>query len=115
MRRVALLSPARELDIEAFRRFSGEFQRPDAGQQLGFGAIVEQHLQHYIRSMHEIGETDVWQDVMGTVEAVLLRLALQAAGGNQLRAAELLGINRNTIRKKLTEHKIEPRDFRQVS
>lgn len=114
VRRVALLSPLRDLDSETFRRVGGEFSEVPAPTQGGFAAVVEQHLSHYVQAMHEVGETRVWNDVMRTVESVLLRLALQAAAGNQLRAAELLGINRNTIRKKLTEHNIEPRDFRQA-
>ena len=33
---------------------------------------------------------------------------LRETGGNQVRAAQILGINRNTLRKKLTEHGIDP-------
>ena len=40
-------------------------------------------------------------------EKPLLELALDATGGNQLRCADLLGINRNTLRKKLTDLNIE--------
>jgi hypothetical protein len=36
----------------------------------------------------------------------MLEVVLQQAGGNQTLAAEMLGINRNTLRKKLTEHKL---------
>ena len=45
---------------------------------------------------------------VGLVEKPLLRAVLRETGGNQVRAAQILGINRNTLRKKLTEHGIDP-------
>ena len=42
--------------------------------------------------------------VMTAVERPLLKFALDRCGGNQSAAADLLGINRNTLRKKLVEH-----------
>lgn len=44
--------------------------------------------------------------VMLAVERPLLKFALDRAHGNQSAAAELLGINRNTLRKKLTEYSL---------
>jgi two-component system nitrogen regulation response regulator GlnG len=46
---------------------------------------------------------DVYATMLREVEVPLLRAVLERTGGNQLRAAEILGINRNTLRKKLTE------------
>ena len=43
----------------------------------------------------------LYRTVMGRVETPLLRLALELSAGNQLKAARLLGINRNTLRKRL--------------
>ena len=43
----------------------------------------------------------LYRTVMGRVEMPLLRLALELSSGNQLKAARLLGINRNTLRKRL--------------
>lgn len=44
--------------------------------------------------------------VLQAVERPLLKFAMERAGGNQSAAAELLGINRNTLRKKLTEYRL---------
>ena len=45
--------------------------------------------------------------VMNCVEKPLLEMVLEHVGGNQTRAAEMLGINRNTLRKKMLQHNIE--------
>ncbi len=51
---------------------------------------------------------DLFAEVLARVERPLLEAVLERTGGNQLRAAALLGINRNTLRKKLTDLGIEP-------
>jgi two-component system, NtrC family, nitrogen regulation response regulator GlnG len=50
----------------------------------------------------------LYERVLAEVEPPLIRAALVATNGNQLRAADLLGINRNTLRSKLKERKIKP-------
>jgi Fis family transcriptional regulator len=49
----------------------------------------------------------VYDMVINCVEKPLLETVLRYAGGNQTRAAELLGLNRNTLRKKIQTHKIK--------
>jgi Fis family transcriptional regulator len=44
--------------------------------------------------------------VLKSVEKPMLEVVLAKAGGNQTLASEMLGINRNTLRKKLTEHQL---------
>ena len=46
--------------------------------------------------------------VLQAVEKPLLEVVMQRAGQNQSRAAEWLGLNRNTLRKKLLEHQLLP-------
>jgi two-component system nitrogen regulation response regulator GlnG len=54
----------------------------------------------------------LYDRIIGAVEAPLLRQVLAAVGGNQLRAAKLLGLNRNTLRKKLADHGIDAQTLR---
>lgn len=54
----------------------------------------------------------LYDRIIGAVEAPLLRHVLASVGGNQLRAAKLLGVNRNTLRKKLSDHLIDPQTLR---
>lgn len=69
---------------------------------------VESHLQRYF-DLHgdALPPPGLYDRILREVERPLLQVALDATGGNQLRCADLLGINRNTLRKKLTELNIE--------
>ncbi|WP_299907271.1 response regulator [uncultured Paracoccus sp.] len=69
---------------------------------------VEAHLQRYF-DLHgeELPPPGLYDRILREIEKPLLEIALDATGGNQLRCADLLGINRNTLRKKLTDLNIE--------
>lgn len=70
---------------------------------------VQQHLSHYFASFgDDLPPDGLHQRLTEAVERPLLIAALVAVRGNQIRAAKLLGINRNTLRKKLTELGIDP-------
>ena len=49
----------------------------------------------------------VYDMVINCVEKPLIETVLHHAGGNQTRAADLLGMNRNTLRKKIQQHRIK--------
>jgi two-component system nitrogen regulation response regulator GlnG len=55
---------------------------------------------------------DLHNLVVGAAERVILELVMQRTGGNQVRAAALLGLNRNTLRRKLDEHEIDLNEVR---
>jgi len=65
---------------------------------------VAKHVRRYFE-LHgdELPQNGVYQRVMREIETPLIEIALEYSGGNQARCADLLGINRNTLRKKLTE------------
>jgi len=70
--------------------------------------IIEKKLMDCVRGLREHASANLYDLMIGLVEKPLLRAVLRETGGNQLRAAQILGINRNTLRKKLVEHGIDP-------
>ncbi len=67
---------------------------------------VELSVQSYFEHLDGTDVTNVYQLVLNEVEAPLLATVLQYSGGNQSKAAEILGLNRGTLRKKLKEHNL---------
>lgn len=68
---------------------------------------VRQCLDLYFKDLDGHEPSDVYHMVINEVEPVMLEAVMQYAGGNQTHAAEILGINRSTLRKKLKQHNIE--------
>jgi Fis family transcriptional regulator len=69
-------------------------------------ACVRESLETYFKDLRGAEPHAVYDMVMQVVEKPLLDVVMQHAEGNQSRAAEWLGINRNTLRRKLVEHKL---------
>ena len=70
----------------------------------GLSASVERHLRDYFAAHeHGLPSAGLYERVLQEVERPLLSIVLSECHGNQLRAAELLGLNRNTLRKKIRE------------
>jgi Fis family transcriptional regulator len=65
---------------------------------------VRKSLEKFFRDLDGEPAHNVFEMVISTVEKPVLEVAMEQAGGNQSIAAEILGINRNTLRKKLTQH-----------
>lgn len=70
-------------------------------------ACVKNALERYFNDLNGEKTTGVYQMVVNEVEKPLLEIVMRYAKSNQCRAAEILGINRNTLRKKLKQHKLD--------
>ena len=67
---------------------------------------VRETLDQYFKDLRGAEPHSMHEMVIRTVEKPLLEVVMQQAEGNQSKAAEWLGINRNTLRRKLLEHKL---------
>ena len=63
-------------------------------------------LNHYFHDLGEQSPNDMYSMVLRAVERPLLEMVMQRCGDNQSLAAQWLGINRNTLRRKLQEHQL---------
>ncbi len=105
-----LLVTASETDIARaeVEQVLGQQPSPEPLTGLGEGdklsASVARHLQRYF-DLHggQLPPPGVYQRILREVELPLIEIALGATAGNQAKCADLLGINRNTLRKKITD------------
>ena len=67
---------------------------------------VRNSLESYFRDLHGIEPDGMYEMLVRVVEKPLLDVVMTRAEGNQSKAAQWLGLNRNTLRKKLVEHKL---------
>ncbi len=81
----------------------------NASEVTGGGDIASHVEQWLARS--DFAEGELYHEALAELERPVFRHALQKTGGNQLKAAQLLGINRNTLRKRLSDLEIEPDSF----
>jgi len=76
----------------------------DLREDASLRACVEHVLTRYFEHLDGNSVTDLYQLVLNEVEAPLLEVVMREVRGNQSRAAEILGLNRGTLRKKLKQY-----------
>ncbi len=87
---------------EALGQVPEAMVRPAVNETLG--DAVGRHVQRYF-DLHGglLPPAGIYARILREVEMPLIEIALEATGGNQAKCADLLGINRNTLRKKITQ------------
>ncbi|MAW86584.1 MAG: nitrogen regulation protein NR(I) [Phyllobacteriaceae bacterium] len=111
VRRLAALYPQDEItaeivDSELSGVSAGTAPAAMAGlpDEITISQAVEHYLQRYFRSFgDDLPPPGLYQRVLQEVEYPLVLACMTATRGNQIKAAELLGLNRNTLRKKIRE------------
>ena len=112
VRRLAALYPQDEITSEIIDSELRTAAAPDVApvggamlpDDLSIGQAMEHYLQrHFASYSGELPPPGLYQRVLAEVEYPLVLAAMTATRGNQIRAAELLGVNRNTLRKKIRD------------
>ncbi len=81
---------------------TADFSR--AAQRQSLRGSVEQALDNYFQSLDGQPASNVYEMVLAEVEAPMLEVVLKYTRHNQTRAAQVLGLNRGTLRKKLKQY-----------
>ncbi|WP_457936877.1 nitrogen regulation protein NR(I) [Mesorhizobium sp. 10J20-29] len=110
VRRLAALYPQDEISAEIIEAElkTGEQEEAPGGamvpDNLTIGQATEHFLQRYFSSFGgEMPPPGLYQRIIAEVEYPLVLASMTATRGNQIKAAELLGLNRNTLRKKIRD------------
>jgi len=111
VRRLAVLYSQETIDRQVIDRELSEgkaAERAVAAPAESLGGAVEHHLRSYFAA-HEDGlpASGLYDRILREIERPLIELSLSATRGNQIRAAKLLGLNRNTLRKKIRDLDIQ--------
>ncbi len=112
VRRLAALYSQEVIGLDAIEAELAEPALPERADEPsdgeGLAGAAERHLREYFAA-HKGGlpPAGLYGRVLREIERPLIQLTLGATRGNQLRAAQLLGLNRNTLRKKIRELDIE--------
>ncbi len=88
-------------------RVTGSFAVAKTRKKEPLREVVRDALVHYFDQLDGTQPNDLHQLVMQQVEQPLFETVMEYTGGNQSKAATLLGISRSTLRKKLAQYEIE--------
>ena len=107
VRRLLLLGGEVEVaraDVEQILGHQPTAAATGGGDDDRLAAFLAKHLKRYF-DLHggQLPPAGLYQRILKEVELPLIEVALDATGGNQAKCADLLGINRNTLRKKITD------------
>ncbi|AQT46537.1 nitrogen regulation protein NR(I) [Bartonella choladocola] len=114
VRRLAALYPQEEIAVDVIETelknetgLHGADNPVSVSDNITIGEAVEMNMQKYFASFgNELPPAGLYHRVLEEVEYPLILACLTATKGNQIKAAELLGLNRNTLRKKVRDLKV---------
>ncbi len=107
LKRAVILSSDPLLTVDDFSGLKTHTASPARSEDLSLEALVEMKLRSSLGNLERMETGDLYSFILEQMERPLIRFVLEKTRGNQVKAAEILGINRNTLRKKIQELDIE--------
>ena len=109
MRRLAALYPQEVITAEVVSAEVAEAGAdagpgPESGTPEPLAQAVERHIRRFLAASQDgMPMRDIYDRIIAEVERPLIQMTLSATRGNQIKAAAMLGLNRNTLRKKIRD------------
>jgi len=107
IKRAVILSSDPHLSVSDFSGLRSNITSTSRNEELSLEALVEMKLRSSLDNLEKMESGDLYGLILEQMERPLIRFVLEKTRGNQVKAAEILGINRNTLRKKIQELDIE--------
>ncbi len=85
---------------------SNSSKKPLKSRNRLLSNLTEDAMRSYFRNLNGHKPAEIYRMVLGEVEPPLLRAVMEYTNGNQTLAAEMLGLNRATLRKKLKQYEL---------
>jgi len=111
MRRLAVLTPGASITLSDVALALGNVSNTQQDEET-LAQAVTRCTRQYLHQLGYAKATSLHQYMLEQTEPPLLVLAMERCHGNQLKVAEMLGLNRNTVRKLLRKYGIDPQSFR---
>jgi len=111
MRRLAVLTPGASITLSDVALALGNVDN-SRHQEETLAQAVTRCTRQYLHQLGYAKAVNLHQHLLEQVEPPLLVLAMERCHGNQLKVADMLGLNRNTVRKLLRKYDIDPQYFR---
>lgn len=107
IKRAVILSSDPMLTAGDFSGLRGSSTTASRSEELSLEGLVEMKLRSSLDNLDKMETGDLYGLVLKEIERPLIRFVLEKTRGNQVKAADILGINRNTLRKKIQDLDID--------
>ncbi len=114
VKRAVVMSRGPNLTSEYICTILQDGTTQDKTEKNNFDLLLRNNLSDFVQRMVLADAQDIRKLVLDRIEIPLIEMVMKEVGGNQIKAARLLGINRNTLRKKIRDYHIDPKSFRAV-
>lgn len=112
MRRLAVLTPGASITMNDVALALGNAEDYDGEEADTLTQAVHRCIKRYLQQLGYEEVEGLYRHVLDQIEPPMLKLVLEKADGNQLKVADMLGLNRNTVRKMLNAYDIDAADYK---